>query len=60
MINVRHYDIMYGFRDRILVCEFTSKDDGHESLTRVADTFEAYLRGILTDRPEDGENTLSE
>jgi dsRNA-specific ribonuclease len=56
--NIRHYAIMYGFQDRLLLGDGANKEDTHEALKRVADTFEAYIGGILVDQPEDGEKVI--
>jgi ribonuclease III len=56
--NIRHYAIMYGFPDRILLSNGAEKDEVREAGKKVADIFEAYIGGILTDQPEDGERTV--
>jgi dsRNA-specific ribonuclease len=56
--NIRHYAIMYGFPDRILLSNSLEKDEVREAGKKVADIFEAYIGGILTDQPEDGERIV--
>jgi dsRNA-specific ribonuclease len=56
--NIRHYAIMYGFPDRILLSNGAEKDEVREAGKKVADIFEAYIGGILTDQPEDGERVV--
>ena len=57
--NVRHYGMMYEFGDRIRLGELIEKDD-RDAGKKVADIFEAYIGGILTDQPDDGEKTVFE
>ena len=56
--NIRHYAIMYGFPDRILLSSGAERDEVREAGKKVADIFEAYIGGILTDQPEDGERVV--
>lgn len=56
--NIRHYAMMYGFPDRILLSTGAEKDDVREAGKKVADIFEAYIGGILTDQPDDGEKIV--
>jgi dsRNA-specific ribonuclease len=56
--NIRHYAIMYGFPERILLSSGAEKDEVREAGKKVADIFEAYIGGILTDQPEDGERIV--
>ena len=58
--NIRHYAMMYGFPDRILLSSGAEKDDIREAGKKVADIFEAYIGGILTDQPNTGEQTIME
>jgi dsRNA-specific ribonuclease len=58
--NIRHYAIMYGFPERILLSSGAEKDEVRETGKKVADIFEAYIGGILTDQPEDGERVVRE
>jgi ribonuclease III len=53
--NIRHYAMMYGFKDRILLGSGAEKDELREEGKAVADIFEAYIGGILTDQPDTGE-----
>lgn len=56
--NIRHYAMMYGFQDRILLSAGAEKDDVREQGKKVADIFEAYIGGILTDQPDTGEQVV--
>ena len=56
--NIRHYAMMYNFRDRILLSSGAEKDDVREAGKKIADIFEAYIGGILTDQPDDGEKVV--
>lgn len=58
--NIRHYAMMYGFPDRILLSAGAEKDDVRDMGKKIADIFEAYIGGILTDQPETGEQTVME
>ena len=58
--NIRQYAIMYGFNDRMLLGLGAEKDDVRDVGKRVADVFEAYIGGIITDQPETGEQTVLE
>ena len=58
--NIRHYAMMYGFPERILLSTGAEKDDVREQGKKVADIFEAYIGGILTDQAEDGERVVFE
>lgn len=53
--NIRYYAMMYGFKDRILLGSGAEKDEVREEGKAVADIFEAYIGGILTDQPDTGE-----
>lgn len=56
--NIRHYAMMYGFSERILLSSGAERDDIRETSKKVADIFEAYIGGILTDQPETGEQVV--
>ena len=56
--NIRHYAMMYGFAERILLSSGAERDDVRETSKKVADIFEAYIGGILTDQPETGEQVV--
>ena len=56
--NIRHYAMMYGFHDRILLSYGAEKDDVREQGKKIADIFEAYIGGILTDQPDTGEEVV--
>ena len=56
--NIRHYAMMYGFQDRILLSVGAEKDDVREQGKKIADIFEAYIGGILTDQPDTGEQVV--
>ena len=56
--NIRHYAMMYRFPDRILLSAGAEKDDVRDTGKKVADIFEAYIGGILTDQPDTGEQTV--
>lgn len=56
--NIRYYAMMYGFPERILLSSGAEKDDFRETGKKVADIFEAYIGGILTDQPDTGEQTV--
>jgi dsRNA-specific ribonuclease len=53
--NIRHYATMYKFHERILLSNAAERDEAGK---KVADIFEAYIGGILTDQPEDGERVV--
>ena len=56
--NIYQYAMMYGFPDRLLLsksaenCRITEKP--------IADTFEAYIGGLLIDQPETGDRVVFE
>ena len=56
--NIRHYAMMYGFQDRILLSIGAENDDVREQGKKIADIFEAYIGGILTDQPDTGEQVV--
>jgi len=56
--NIRHYAIMYGFQERILLSAGAVRDEIREAGKKIADIFEAYIGGILTDQPDTGEQTV--
>jgi dsRNA-specific ribonuclease len=58
--NIRHYAKMYGFPDRIRLSSGAERDDIRDTGKKVADIFEAYIGGILTDQPDTGEQTIME
>lgn len=53
--NIWHYAMMYGFKERMLLGSGAEKDEVREEGKAVADIFESYIGGILTDQPETGE-----
>jgi dsRNA-specific ribonuclease len=57
--NIRHYAMMYRFPDRILLSSGAEKDEVRDTGKKVADIFEAYIGGILTDQPDTGEAIVS-
>jgi dsRNA-specific ribonuclease len=56
--NIRHYATMYKFHERILLSNGAERDEVREAGKKVSDIFEAYIGGILTDQPEDGERVV--
>jgi dsRNA-specific ribonuclease len=56
--NIRQYAKMYGFNERILLGVSAEKDDVRDGGKKIADIFEAYIGGILTDQPDTGEETV--
>ena len=58
--NIRHYALMYGFNKRILLSAGAERDEVRDAGKKVADIFEAYIGGILTDQPSTGERTVFE
>jgi ribonuclease-3 len=56
--NIRHYATMYKFHERILLSNGAERDELRETGKKIADIFEAYIGGILTDQPEDGERVV--
>ena len=56
--NIREYALMYGFPKRLLRGEIGQKLGGPEKVD--ADTFEAYIGGVLMDQPETGEEVVFE
>lgn len=56
--NIRHYAMMYGFSERIRLSIGAEKDDVREAGKKIADIFEAYIGGIISDQPETGEQTV--
>ena len=58
--NIRHYAIMYGFKERLLLSSGAEKDDIRDAGKKIADIFEAYIGGVLTDQPEHGERIILE
>jgi len=53
--NIRHYAMMYGFKERMLLGTGAERDEVREEGKAIADIFESYIGGILTDQPEAGE-----
>jgi len=53
--NIRHYAMMYGFKERMLLSVGAERDEVREEGKAIADIFESYIGGILTDQPETGE-----
>lgn len=58
--NIRYYAIMYGFQERLLLSSGAEKDEIRDAGKKVADIFEAYIGGVLTDQPADGERVICE
>ena len=56
--NIRHYAMMYGFPGKMLLGKQAERCRNPEKA--VADTFEAYIGGLLTDQPEMGEKVVFE
>lgn len=56
--NIRHYAAMYGFPGKMLLGKHAEHCRNPEKA--VADTFEAYIGGLLTDQPETGEKVVFE
>jgi len=56
--NIRHYAAMYGFPGKMLLGKQAENCGNPEKA--VADTFEAYIGGLLTDQPETGEKVVFE
>jgi dsRNA-specific ribonuclease len=56
--NIRHYAMMYGFKGRILLGSGAEKDEVRAEGKAIADVFEAYIGGILTDQPDKGEQVV--
>jgi len=53
--NIWHYAMMYGFKERMLLGTGAERDEVREEGKTIADIFESYIGGILTDQPETGE-----
>jgi ribonuclease-3 len=58
--NIRHYAVMYGFQERLLLSSGAEKDEIRDAGKKIADIFEAYIGGVLTDQPDDGERVISQ
>jgi len=58
--NIRYYAIMYGFQERLLLSSGAEKDEIRDAGKKIADIFEAYIGGVLTDQPADGERVICE
>jgi dsRNA-specific ribonuclease len=56
--NIRHYAMMYNFHRRMLISSGAEKEEARDTGKKVADIFEAYIGGILTDQPDTGEKTV--